>query len=138
MASRSFKTKLTTKGPFFTGDPSKTLADNIHLMMLAIAREGAKDVRGQLRMGTAKRAPVAVLGGRVADRVTGELRRYPSGAPYTARVMVRNRGLTRPQGIALMAASSFLESTVHAFRKTRGRILRARAVNAAALLKGLT
>ena len=137
MASKTFKTTITTKGPFFKGDPAKKLADNIHTMMLAIAEEGAKDVRGQLRMGTAGRDPVSNLGGRVADRLVGELRRYPRGDAYTARVFVRNRGLSRQQGISLMAAASFLESTIHAFRKTRGRILRARAVNAAELLKGL-
>jgi hypothetical protein len=137
VASKTFKTRITKKGPFFKADPAKTLAENIHVMMLALAKEGARDVRGQLRVGTGGRDPVSKLGGRVADHIAGELRRRPAGPKYSAVVIVRRRGLSREYAIALSSAALYLEKTVHAFRKTRGRILRSRAINAAELLKGL-
>ena len=132
------KTQIKKTGPFFTNDPAKTLRQNMHQMMLNLAKAGMKDVRSQLRSGRSERAPISRLGHHhVVDYVFGELRRYPSGPRYSARVIVRNRGLTPEQGISLMAAASQLEGELHAFRKTKGRILRTRTVNAAELLKGI-
>jgi hypothetical protein len=132
------KTQIKASGPFFTADPAKTLRQNMHVMMQKLAKAGMKDVRSQLRAGRSDRAPVSRLGHHhVVDYVFGELRRYPPGPKFTARVIVRNRGLTAEQGKSLMAAASQLEGEVHAFRKTKGRILRTRIVNAAELLKGI-
>ena len=135
--SKSFKTSITVHGPWFTHDPAKTFAGNVHEMMLGLAREGAKDVQGQTRAGQSGREPIRQLGDHVSDHVAGELRRYPAGPRYAARVIVRNRGFTKAEGISLMAAASQVEQQTHAFRKTTGRIMRARAVNAAELAKGL-
>ena len=133
-----YKTSIKVSGPFFTHDPAKTLRENMHVMMLNLAKAGAKDVRSQMRAGRSERAPISRLGHHhVVDYVFGELRRYPSGPRYTARVIVRNRGLTKEQGISLMASASQVEGQIHAFRKTKGRILRTRTVNAAELLKGI-
>jgi hypothetical protein len=135
--ARSFQTRITTTGPFFTRDPAKTLSENIHTMMKAIASEGATDVRGQMRMGENSRAPVKALGTHVSSHVVGELRRYPVGPNYSLRVIVRNRGLSRAQGISLMAAASYVEGATRAFAKTRRRIMAARAINTAELTRGL-
>lgn len=133
-----WKTSIRKDGPFFRNDPEKTFRKNAHEMMLAVARVGVDDVRGQMRAGEADRAPIRALGDRVSDHVGGELRRYPSGRPYSAVVFVVNRGLGRAEAISLMAAASEVEGQTHAFRKTAGRISRSRAVNVEQLLKGLT
>jgi hypothetical protein len=133
----AFKTSITKDGPFFHGDPAKTFRDNAHDLMLAVAREGAVDVRGQMRATEAGRRPIAQIGDRVADHVEGELRKAPSGSKYSAVVFVRNRGFTKNEAISLMAAASQVESQIHAFRKTSGRISRAKGVNMDELLKGI-
>jgi hypothetical protein len=137
VATAKFKTILTMKGPFFDHDPAKTFMENVHVMMVAIKDEGAKDVQGQLRQGAGNRAPIRKLGDRVADHVGGELRRAPSGPGFSAVILVINRGMSKAEAISMMAAASFLEGSLHAFRKTQGRILRARAVNQANLTKGI-
>ena len=137
MARTSFRTRIVKTGPFFEHDPGKTFRQNAHEMMAAVAREGAADVRGQLASGNAGRRPIAELGDHVSDHVVGELRRRPSGPNYTAAVFVANRGFTRREAVSLMAAASVLEGRAHAFRKTAGRISRARAVNVDELLKGI-
>ena len=132
-----FKTSIRKDGPFFHGDPAKTFRENAHDLMLAVAREGAADVRGQLAAGNSSRRPIARLGDHVSDHVEGELRKRPSGPNYQVTVFVRNRGLSVKDAVSLMAAASVVESKVHAFRKSKGRMARARAVNSAELLKGL-
>lgn len=133
----AFKTTIKKDGPFFHGDPAKTFRENAHNLMLSVASEGASDVIGQLKAGESNRRPIAALGDRVSDHVAGELRKTPAGPNYQAVVFVRNRGLSRKGAISLMAAASVVESKVHAFRKTKGRMARARAINSAELLKGL-
>jgi len=134
----SFRTSIRKTGPFFRNDPGRTFAQNAHSMMLGVAREGAADVRGQLAAGNASRAPIAELGDHVSDHVAGELRRRPQGPNYTAAVFVANRGFTRKEAKSLMAAASTLEGRQHAFRKTAGRIARARSVNVDELLRGIS
>lgn len=137
MARTSFRTSITRTGPFFRRDPGKTFGDNAHAMMLAVAREGAADVAGQLAAGNAARAAISALGGHVSDHVEGELRRRPAGRNYTATIFVANRGFTRREAKSLMAAASEVEGQTRAFRKTAGRISRARAVNVDELLRGI-
>jgi hypothetical protein len=137
VATAKFKTSIKKSGPFFAHDPAKTFAGNVHEMMLGIAKEGREDVIGQLQAGQGQRAEIRLLKDRVADHVVGELRRAPPGSSYSVVIFIRNRGFTKAEGISLMAAASGLESSIHAFRKTAGRIMRSRAVNAAELLKGL-
>jgi hypothetical protein len=132
-----FKTSIRKDGPFFHGDPAKTFGDNVHELMKAVAREGAKDVIGQLRQGEGGRRPISRLGDRVADHVVGEMRSFPPGPSYSATVFVANRGYSRREAVSLMAAASVLESRLHAFRKTAGRISRARGVNTDELFRGV-
>jgi len=136
VATPSYKSTLKTTGPFFANDPAKTLADNIHDMMLKIAREGRKDVRGQFMIGESERDPIRMLGkAHVSHYITGELRRWPHGPNYSAKIIVRNRKLTAEQGRSLYAAASSVEGRIHAFRKTTRRILV--AINGVDLTKGL-
>jgi len=138
MAKTGFRTSIKKTGPFFRHDPGKTFRQNAHTMMLGVAREGAADVRGQMSSGNASRAPIKQLEpNHVSDHVYGELRKRPSGPNYTAAVFVRNKGFTRKEAQSLMAAASKVEGQTHAFRKTAGRISRARAVNVDELLKGI-
>lgn len=138
MAGARFSTSLKKDGPWFAHDPVKTFRDNVYEMMVGLAREGAADVRGQLRAGDGNRAPIRAFGGHVSDRVTGEIRRTPAGSRYSAVVFVSTRGMSRAAAISTHAAASFLEGSVHPFRKTAGRISRSRLANADELLKGLT
>ena len=122
MAGARFQTKITKTGPLFTHDPAKTVRDNLHDMMLGIAELGRDDVIAQMVRGEPGRAPIRKLGDRVADHVVGELRKRPAGSRYTAVIFVRNKGFTKTEAISLMAAASRLESSIHAFRRTYGRL----------------
>lgn len=137
MKRQSYSTLIKVDGPFFTKDPSKTFRTNVHEMMLAVAREGARDVMGQIATGNHNRAPIAQIGDHVSDHVAGEMRSAPTGPGYSAVVFVRNRGYTAKEAISMMAAAAFVEKHTHAFRKTAGRIRRARGVNLGELFKGL-
>jgi hypothetical protein len=131
-----FKSSITKDGNFFRKNPVKTWRDNVTDFMVTIADEGDKDVTGQLRAGQGGRQTISagVQPARVADHVVGRVRSL-SGKQWkaTAVVSVNSRGLSGKQARALMAAASSLESRIHAFRKTTGRLRRAKAN----LLKGL-
>lgn len=137
MTATRYTTRITKTGPFFRGDPAATFRQNAHDLMKAVAREGVADVAGQLRIGDGERRPISGTTQHVSDYVAGELRKAPPGPNYRAVTFVRNRGLSRERAVALMAAASTVESKVHAFRRSKGRIARARAINSAELLKGL-
>lgn len=132
--------RVDFKGPFFQGDPRKKLDANIRDLMEALASEAETDVKVQMAPGQPARAPISagVQPARVSAHVVGRVESV-SGKDWrrTAKVSVRNRGLSRKQGVALMAAASRVESATHAFRRTAGRIRRARAVIRANLAKGL-
>jgi hypothetical protein len=132
-----FRTSLKKDGAWFAHDPADTFRGNVHTMMVALAKEGAADVRGELASGDGNRAPIRRLGDHVSDHIKGELRRDPAGPGFSAWVFVENRGLNRQDAVSLMAAASFLEGSVRAFKRTAGRISRSRAANAEELLKGL-
>jgi len=133
-------TTISKTGPFFTKDPAKTFRQNIMVYMDAVAAESEKDVKAQLRVGQGSRYPVSakVTPARVADHVVGRTHSL-SGKRWqvSETTSVNSSGLSKKQAIALMAAGSWLESQVHAFRKTRGRIGRMRKTNEAELLKGI-
>jgi hypothetical protein len=132
-----FKTSVSTKGPFFQGDPLKKWADNKREFMERWAEMGAKDVRGRLVAGQSGRYPLGMGLGRVSDHVHGRVVSL-EGKHWkaTAVVSVNNRGFTKAQGIKLMAAASWLEQTEHPFRRAKGAMRRAKAVNVD-MLKGL-
>ncbi len=136
MPGRSDPLRVDFKGPFFEGDPKKKVVQNIADLMVALAAEAERDVVGQMvtSTGTRKRISNNVIPPRVFAHVIGR----PAKRPYTAAVVsVRNQGLSQKQGIALMAAASRVEGQTHAFRRTAGRIRRARSIIRANLAKGL-
>lgn len=122
MPGARWKTTVRQDGPFFRGDPAKTFRHNLHDMMEDIAARGRDDVIGAMVATESERAPIRALGDRVADHVVGELRKRPAGPPYTAVVFVRNSGFTQREARSLMAAASQVEGSIHAFRRTFGRI----------------
>lgn len=131
-------TTIDKTGPFFRNDPAKTFRQNIRVMMDAVEREGASDVRAQLRAGEGGRAPISHNMGRVSGHVVGRTHSLAGKRwAVTAVVSVNNSGFSRTQGIALMAAASRVEGQTHAFRKTAGRVRRMRAMNTDELLKGI-
>jgi hypothetical protein len=136
----TFKTELKKTGVFFTVDVEKVWQRNVQDFMAKVAEKGEADVRGQMRAGEPSRYPLG--GGLRPNRVSGHVvGRTVSLAgkqwKKTAVVSVNNSGLTKAQGIKLMAAASWIESQGHPFRKTAGRLRRAAGVNTADLLKGL-
>lgn len=138
MAGTKFVTTIDRSGPFFTKDPGKTFRKNILTMMDAIAAEGEADVKAQLRSGNAGRAPISAIGDHVSEHAVGRTRSL-NGKRWevTAVVSVNNSGLTRAEGISLMAAASLVERRTHAFRRTAQRLRRARGINVTELLKGI-
>jgi len=128
------------KGPFFKRDPVKTYRANQRDLMDKLAAEGERDVKLQMQAGQAQRYPLGggIRPGRVSGHVVGRTSNL-AGKRWqaTAYVTVRNQGFTAKQGIKLMAAASWLETSIHPFRRTIGRMRRARALITADLLKGL-
>jgi hypothetical protein len=137
------RSKLTTtidrSGPFFEHDPAKTVRQNGQVLIARVAEEGAADIIAQLQAGESRRAPISrTSGDRVSAHVIGRTQSL-TGKPWqmTAVVSVVNRGLSRAEATALMAAASEIEGRAHVFRRTTSRLRRSRAVNRAELLKGL-
>jgi hypothetical protein len=135
-----FKTELTKSGKFFEVDPAKVFRQNVQDFMAAVAREGEKDVQGQLRAGESGRFPLGggIRPGRVSGHVVGRVHSL-TGKHWTstAVVSVNASGLDGKQAIKLKAAASGLEAREHAIRRTAGRLRRSAAVNTADLFKGL-
>ena len=130
--------QISLSGPFFERDPRKTFRQNARVMMQRIEEEGEGDVRQQMEAGESGRAEISHDMGRVSQHVVGRVVSL-TGKPWqvTAVISVNNSGFSPAEGIALMAAASRVESETHAFRRTTNRLRRARAVNAAELLKGI-
>lgn len=121
--------RVQFKGNFFKGDPKKKLSANIKDLMDELAESGERDVVGQLKAGEAARYPLGgrIIPGRVSGWVQGRTESLSrKDWRKTAVVSVRPAGLDRKQAIKLAAAASWLESQTHAFRRTAGRIRRAK------------
>jgi len=132
-------TTIKFDGPFFTGDPAKTFRQNIRAFMDVVAAEGEADVKAQLAVGEGSRAYIRALPAqRVSDYVRGRTSAL-SGRRWavTAVVSVNNSGLSRGQGISLMAAASRVEGQTGAFRRTASRLRRLARRAEAVLLKGI-
>jgi hypothetical protein len=132
-------TTIELSGPFFRRDPRKTFRQNVREMMAAVAVEAEQDVRAKMRAGEASRRPMrGIAPNRVSRWVVGRVRsRAGRKWEVTAVVSVNNSGLTKRQGITLMAAAARVEMRTKAFRRMTARMRRARAINQAELLKGL-
>lgn len=133
-------TTIKKDGPFFRHDVGKTIDGNIQSLMEALAHEGETDVAAQLRAGERQRYPLSegLHPSRVSGHVVGRVHSMTGGSWHrTAVISINNSGFSADQGKALMAASSWVESQVHAFRKTTGRLKATRVVNQAELAKGL-
>jgi hypothetical protein len=122
---------VALSGPFFAGDPAKTMAENIEKLMAEIAWRGSQDAQRGFRAGSGGRSPVTALGDRVADHIVGRVVARPSkgGRRWRAAgvVQVYNEGLSGPEGRSLMAAASVLESRLGVIRRvarSMGRALR--------------
>lgn len=125
-------------GPFFTRDPEKTITENVHKMMLAIAEEGATAARTSMRQGEGQRDLVRELGVRASDYVVGRVKSR-AGTPWlrAAVVQVLNEGLSAGEGRSLMAAASAVEGETHTFRNIARQLRSARAVLRANLTEGI-
>ncbi|HXJ66729.1 MAG TPA: hypothetical protein VNN79_23470, partial [Actinomycetota bacterium] len=100
-----YKTSVSTKGPFFQGDPTKKWADNKRAFMERWAEMGEADVRGRLRAGQASRYPLGMGLGRVSDHVRGRVVSL-TGKHWKATgvVSVNTSGLSDAKAIKVMAA----------------------------------
>lgn len=136
-------TKITTtidrSGPFFQRDPTRTFRQNVRVLMDKVAEAGEADVKAQLRQGEGGRKKLrGITPPRVSGHVVGRTRNLRGKRwAVTAVVSVNNSGLSKRQGVSLMAASAMLEGRLHAFRRTTNRVRRARSVNVDELLKGI-
>lgn len=134
----TFKSSITREGPFFRSDPRRTFRQNARRMLARVAEEGRADIIAQLAATSGRRAPISGIGGRVAQHVVARSTAI-TGKPWqvTAVVSVNTTGMTREASIATRAAGAEIEKRHHAFRRTTGRLRRARAVQTAELLRGL-
>lgn len=132
------KTHVELSGPFFRKDPEQTMWQNIHRWMAGIAEEGERVVRMNLRRGAANRAPIRLLGDRVADHAIGRVHSLRGKKWWaTAVISVNNSGLSPREGRSLMAAASKVEGRTHAFRSAYRDIARSRKTLQANLTEGL-
>jgi hypothetical protein len=130
---------LKLEGPFFERDPKQTFRQNVRRMLEGLSAEGQQTIRELLAAGEGTRLPIArIPSDHVSEHVVGRVRSN-SGRPWalTAVVSVNNSGLSRAEGISLMAAASVVERRVHAFRSLSSGIRRSRAVLSANLTAGL-
>jgi len=121
------------------GDPAKTFRQNIRAFMDEVAAQGEADVKAQLAVSAANRAPIRALPAqRVADHVRGRTSNL-SGKRWvvTAVVSVNNSGFSKREGISLMAAASEVERQTGAFRRTSSRLRKVARRAEAVLLKGI-
>lgn len=138
MASK-LATTIDLSGPFFRKNPRLTFRQNVQVLMAAVAVEAEADVRAQMRQSDGSRKPIRVLGDHTSDHVIGRTRSLKGKQwAVTAVVSVNNSGFTKAGGTSLMAAGASVERRTHAFRRTTGRMRKAKALNTAELLRGLT
>jgi hypothetical protein len=139
MARSKLSSQISLEGPFFRVNPGKTFRQNVRVLMDRISEEGEADVQQMLRSGEGSRAPLRDMSpNRVSGHVVGRTSNLAGKRwAVTAVVSINNRGLSRAQGIRLMAAASRLEGRLHVFRRSSARMRKARALNKAELLKGL-
>lgn len=130
--------RIDFSGPFFRKDPEKTITENVHKMMEAIADEGATAARAGFAAGSGGRAMIREIGDRVAEHVVGRVEAR-SGKPWlrAAVVQVYNEGLSAVEGRSLMAAASEVEYRTHAIRNVTRQLRSARSVLQANLTEGL-
>lgn len=118
-------TTISFEGPFFQRDPAKRFRQNVAKFMEQVAEVGESDVKAQLNAGMAGRSPISagVSPSRVSAHVVGRTSNL-NGKRWavTAIVSVNNSGMSRRQGVALMAAASVLEGRYRAFRRTTNRL----------------
>ena len=105
-------------------------------MMAGFASEGSFDVARGLDAGRGR--PIREVGDHVADHVVGRTSSV-TGKPWavSATISAYTAGMSADEAISTRAAASVVESRTHAFRRTAGRLRRARAVNAVELTRGL-
>jgi len=121
-------TTIDLSGPFFTRDPRRTFRSNARAMLEAMAREGEQDVKVQFPVYTG--AGQAGVRGRVAAL---------SGRPWAVTMVVSQQHVYPwPGGGPKQYRGGRLEARKHMFRTTAGRLRRAKAINMAELVKGLT
>lgn len=132
-AGRTAQT-ISLEGPFFEGDPAKTLAENIRDFLAKTAEEGEHDVKTQIQ-SVAGQMPhytgwtTATVTGRVVSLKGKQWRK-------TAVVSTSTAGMSAKDAIRTKAAGSTIERRWHVFRRSSTRLKKANR-NPSTLLKGI-
>ena len=121
---------IDLSGPFFQYDPRKRLSENIQTMLEAVAEEGEQDVRAQV-------AAAGYAGGNFYEGVTGRVRSIGGKHWLRTAVVSQTHVYPWPNGGQKQYRGGKLEARRGVFRKTKSRLNRSRAVNAAELTKGM-
>lgn len=135
MARQTLSWSLEKNGPFFRKDPQKTFRKNVRDFLDEVAELGEAEVQAAMRAGQGNRREMrGIKPARVSGHVRGRTSSL-SGKRWalTAVVSINNSGLSKRQGITLMAAGAEIEKREHVFRRTTARLRKARTD----LLKGL-
>lgn len=130
MAPRS-PTTIDLTGPFFTKDVAKTLRQNADAMFAAVAAEGESDVKAQ-SVGFRHET------GAFREGVRGRSARL-DGAPFRSpgAVVSQTHVYRWARGGVRQYRGGKVEASRHMFRRTAGRLRRAKKLNVAELLRGL-
>jgi hypothetical protein len=131
VARKPIATTIDMSGPFFRKDPVKTFRQNVRELMDQIAVAGESDVKAQMATGQGSRAVMNMVDpNRVAAHVVGRTKSLGGKRwAVTAVVSVNNSGLSRAQGIQLMAAASQVERQTGAFKRTASRVRKVSKLN---------
>jgi len=140
--------RVDFKGPFFETDPSKTFRQNVRIMLTALAAEGEKDVKSQMRSREGSKPRY----GRTIDHVRGRVVNL-AGRKWalTMVVSIPNVAGSKREAVQLQAiahgrsqqgrsrggAYRGPESRWRAFRNTTYRIRSSRTAINANFTKGL-
>lgn len=122
-------TTIDLSGPFFESDPRKRLGENIRTMLDALAAEGEADVKAQ--------AASHQRTGSFVKGVQGRTRARSGKRWYLTAVVSQTHVYAWPNGGPKQYRGGELEARYGFFRKTKARLNRSRAVNAAELTKGM-
>ncbi len=131
-SGKSFTT-IDMTGPFFTRDPRKTFRANIRVLMKAIAEEGEADVKAQI--GPHNRTGKTQAG--VVGRVTALTGKTWAVTAVVSQTRVFPWKVHRNSRAQAIYRGGRLEAKVHMFRRTTGRLRRARAINRVELTRGM-
>lgn len=132
----AMKTTVTLEGPFFKGDPSKTVRKNIRDMLDALSEWMDETVTSEIESHAGS---MRYYTGWTAQHIDGYTTSPKTGKRWQlhAAVAALTQGMSRKDAIRTKAAAASIERRWHPFRRVKTAVYRARPWITADFLKGL-